>query len=69
MGVSLKGSTIYLTCGMPCADCARAIINAGIKIVYCKEECTTTNKQKWEESKRIAAEMLKECGVEVIFYS
>jgi dCMP deaminase len=69
VGVSLKGSTIYLTCGMPCADCARAIINAGIKIVYCKEECTVKNKEMWEESKKVATEMLKECGVEVIFYS
>jgi dCMP deaminase len=69
IGVSLKGSTIYLTCGIPCADCARAIINAGIKTIYCKEECTVKNKEMWEESKRIATEMLKECGVEVIFYS
>jgi dCMP deaminase len=30
IGVSTLGCTMYMTCAMPCADCARAIINAGI---------------------------------------
>jgi dCMP deaminase len=68
MGTPLDGTTIYLTSGLPCSDCARAIINAGIKKVYCKSVCTTKNKEKWIESQAIALEMLKECGVEVIFY-
>jgi len=68
MGTPLDGTTIYLTSGLPCADCARAIINSGIKTVYCKSVCTTKNKDKWVESQSKALEMLKECGVEVIFY-
>ena len=32
IGVSTKGSKMYMTCGVPCADCARAIINAGAKV-------------------------------------
>jgi len=68
VGVPLDGTTIFLTSGLPCADCARAIINSGIKIVYCKEECTTKNKEKWLESQSIAREMLEECGVSVFFY-
>ena len=67
-GIPLKGSTIYLTSGLPCSDCARAIINAGIKTVLCKQECTTKNKEKWVESQKIALEMLTECGVEVIYF-
>lgn len=67
-GVKLKGSTLYVTSGLPCADCARAIINSGIKKVYCKRECTTTNKSKWEESQSYALEMMIECGVNVNFY-
>lgn len=67
-GISLKGSTIYLSSGVPCMDCARAIINSGIKKVYCKQVCTTKNKEMWEESQRKAQIMLSECGVEVIFY-
>lgn len=69
IGVSIDGCSMYLTSGAPCADCARAIINSGIKTVYCKEVCTTKNEEKWRESQSIALEMLKECGVEVIFYS
>ena len=69
MGTPIDGTTIYLTSGPPCADCARAIINSGIKTVYCKSVCTTKNKEKWQESQSKALEMLKECGVEVIFYA
>ena len=37
IGVSTKGCTIYLTCDIPCADCARGIINAGIIKIYAKK--------------------------------
>jgi dCMP deaminase len=67
-GVSLKNSTIYLTSGLPCMDCARGIVNSGIKTVYCKEVCTTKNKEKWEESQQKSLELLGECGVDVIYY-
>jgi dCMP deaminase len=68
VGTSLKDSIIYITSGVPCVDCARAIVNAGIKTVYCKKECTTKNKDKWEESQLRSKQLLNECGVEVIFY-
>ena len=68
IGVSLKNSTIYLTSGLPCMDCARGIVNSGVKIVYCKQVCTTKNKDKWEESQQKSLELLGECGVDVIYY-
>lgn len=68
VGTPLKGASIYLTSGLPCMDCARGIVNAGIKTVFCKTVCTTTNKEKWEESQRRSVELLNECGVEVIYY-
>lgn len=68
VGTSLKNATIYLTSGPPCMDCARGIINAGIKKVYCKSTCTTTNKEMWEEQQKKSLIMLEECGVEVIYY-
>ena len=37
IGVSTKGCTMYLTCGIPCGDCARAIINVGIVRIFLKE--------------------------------
>lgn len=67
-GVSLKNSTIYLTSGLPCMDCARGIVNSGIKIVWCKRVCTTKNKEKWEESQSKSLQLLKECGIDVCYY-
>jgi deoxycytidylate deaminase len=64
----LKGSSIYLTSGLPCMDCAIGIINSGVKFVYCKRVCTTTNKDIWDEHQKRSNDMLHECGVEVIFY-
>jgi dCMP deaminase len=68
VGTPIDGSTIYLTSGPPCTDCARAIINSGIKHVYCKDECTTTNKEKWRPDQEIATDMLEECGVKLTYY-
>ena len=68
VGIPLKGSTIYLTSGPPCMDCARGIVNSGIKIIYCKEECTTKNKEKWLESQSKSIQLLRECNVNVIYY-
>lgn len=67
-GISLKDSTIFLTSGLPCCDCSRAIINCGIKTVYCKKECTTKNPEKWKEHQTRSFNMLKECGVEIVYY-
>jgi dCMP deaminase len=68
VGIPIDGGSIYLTSGPPCADCARGIINAGIKTIYCKKECTTKNKEMWGESQRRSLQMLKECGVNIIYY-
>ena len=68
IGVSLKNSTIYLTSGIPCMDCARGIVNSGIKVVWCKRVCTTKNKEKWEESQMKSMQLLNESGVQVFFY-
>jgi dCMP deaminase len=68
IGVSLKNSVIYLTSGLPCMDCARGIVNSGIRTVYCKQICTTKNKEKWVESQTKSLQLLNECGVEIIYY-
>ena len=68
IGVSLKNSTIYLTSGLPCMDCARGIVNSGIKTVYCKQVCTTKNRDKWDESQKKSLELLRECDIDVIYY-
>jgi len=68
VGTPLKNSTIYLTSGLPCMDCARGIVNSGIETVYCKEVCTTKNKEKWDESQKKSLQLLLECGVDVKYY-
>jgi dCMP deaminase len=68
VGTPIKDSSIYITSGVPCMDCARGIINSGIKKVYCKKVCTTTNKEMWDEHQKRSIDMLHECGVDVIFY-
>ena len=68
VGTALKNSTIYLTSGLPCMDCARGIVNSGIKTVYCKQICTTKNKDKWGESQEKSLKLLRECDIDVIYY-
>jgi len=67
IGVSLKGCTIYMG-GIPCIDCARAIIQSGItRIIYSSEEWAKWTSIKYD--KRVtdkSIQMLYECGVEII---
>lgn len=68
IGVSTNGCKMYLTCGVPCSNCGRAIINAGIKEVYCKSEDTTLNREKWDEESSKTRQMFEEAGVKILFY-
>ena len=68
IGVSLKGSTAYLTSGLPCMDCARALVQSGVVKIVCKEYCTTKNLSKWKENQERSKILLSECGVVVEFY-
>jgi len=65
-GTSLKGSKMYVPF-FPCIDCARAIINSGIKTLITYEP--DFEHERWGESFKIAYEMFKECGVNVIIFS
>ena len=67
IGVSTKGCTMYLSCGVPCADCARGIINSGITRIFCERNESTKGEQ-WLASVERSWEMLEEAGVEVKFY-
>jgi dCMP deaminase len=67
IGVSTKGTTMYLSCGLPCADCARGIINSGIKRIFC-ERVDVTKGDMWKESQERSWDMFRETGVDVCFY-
>lgn len=68
IGVSTMNSTMYMTCAISCADCARAIINSGIKKVYFEKEMVVTNISKWRESADRALMMFEEAGVDIEIY-
>ena len=58
---------MYMTCGMSCSDCARAIINSGIsKIVLRKGKGAKGD--KWNDSSIRSIQMFKEAGVIVEYY-
>jgi dCMP deaminase len=66
IGVSTKGTTMYLTCGVPCADCARGIINAGIVRIVLTEGGGASG-TKWDESAKRSLQMFNEAHVEVSY--
>ena len=67
IGVSTNGAKMYMTCGIPCADCARGIINAGIKEIWMLGG--GSNQLKWEESAERSIKMFEEAGVGVFYYT
>jgi dCMP deaminase len=67
IGVSTKGTTMYLSCGLPCADCARGIINSGVTRIFC-ERVDVTKGEMWKESQERSWDMFMETGVKVCFY-
>ena len=54
-GVSIKGATLFCT-NLPCAICAKMIINAGIDKIYFNEGYADA----------MSKEMLKEAGIELL---
>jgi len=67
-GVSSFGSILY-TNGVPCSDCSRAVIQAGVKgiIVHAQwqEIEKSVNWNKWVESANRSNKMFEEAGVSV----
>ncbi len=66
-GISLKGCVLYAT-HAPCTDCARAIIQAGIKMVITNKIIIDENSPKgtWRDKLEYSAQMFKEAGIEYI---
>lgn len=64
-GISTKDSVMYCACNVPCADCARAIIQAGIKrVVFLNLE----NSELWADHSKRSCQMFGEAGVELQEY-
>ena len=60
-GVSLDGASLYVWGLPPCSECAKGIIQVGIKNVYwsCGEEVPP----KWVESFQVTREFFNEVGI------
>ena len=67
IGVSTKGCTMYLTCGIPCSDCSRGIINSGIKKIVCERVGGAVG-NLWDEHAKRSIEMFNEAGVKIEYY-
>lgn len=63
-GIRTNNCHMYLT-WFPCADCARAIIQSGIKRVVCYEP--NWNDDTWGTTFSASKEMLEEAGVSIQF--
>lgn len=64
-GQKTKGCDIYVNY-FPCSNCAGAIVNAGIKRVYCIEK-PDFNNVRWGNSWKIANTIFSEANIEVIY--
>ena len=65
-GVSLDGAVLYVY-GLPiCSECAKGIIQVGIKKVIIEKSKELDN---WNESVALSQEMFEEAGVELVITS
>ena len=62
-GVRLKDCKIYLSCWIPCTDCARGIIQSGIKEIILGTRVEKASQEKWIEEAKRSEMMCKEAGV------
>lgn len=67
-GTAINGATMYCSCSCPCTDCARAIINSGVKAIWIQKENVTANPAKWDEHTKRSLIMFEEAGVKVNYY-
>jgi len=65
IGINLKDSIMY-TNGTPCCDCARAVIQAGIKKVIVDKHWESKNQDRWLKESKKSRIMFKETGIEII---
>jgi dCMP deaminase len=66
-GVSLKGCKIY-TNGLPCCDCARGIIQSGIKEVIIDKKWDDGNYGIWVEQAEKSKIMFNETNVKIRYW-
>ena len=64
-GTSMEGCSIYVDI-MPCMDCARAIVQAGIReVVIAKERMDAYSSDQYDEHFRMVEVLFGEAGVKI----
>lgn len=66
-GIKTDGLTMFVV-SFACADCARAIIQAGIKKVIGWKKAYDVLPERWKESVNVGLMMFQEAGVEYEYY-
>jgi len=66
-GNSVYGATMYCPWAA-CCDCARGIINAGVRVLYMHKERMVMTPKRWGDSVIKAQEMMTEAGIELVFH-
>jgi len=66
-GISPVNAVMYVP-WYACVDCARAIINVGIRTVIGHKAAMDKTPERWRLSIRLALEMLSEAGVQLMLY-
>ena len=64
IGVSLMGATIYMSSWFPCDNCAKVIIESGIRTLVTPDELNLPENSFYNF--RLAERMLRGAGVEII---
>jgi len=67
-GAKLLGGTMILTALYPCSNCAKLIIQAGIRKIYAPVMDRATRNASWFHEMGISSTMFEEAGVEVVTY-
>jgi len=62
IGAITKGCTMYVT-GIPCMDCARGIVQSGIKNVYMCINYSRGDYEKWQGMYDKTLKLFEECGL------
>lgn len=64
VGTPIEGSSLVVT-HFPCMECAKAIVQAGIKRVFCPSP-DPVFAERWAEHMQRSEELFQECDVEVV---
>ena len=62
-GISLDGSTVYIY-GLPlCSECAKGLIQVGVKRIVMSRDSLESADDKWLESFELTMQLLNESGI------